>query len=235
MATILLDDNALSQHVVSVVRGGWHTNDEMGSIFVGGSAIVVGVTHVSFTINFTGTSIALYGHLLQDEVPANDTINGVFVDTWTATNIFLPRNNTIDLWYQSPKLSDTNETHNVTFQDFPTMLIDYAVVSAGRDTILTGQGLLVDNTDPAIAYQGRWVSRTGIITAANDTARVPVGGSIYQTNDRTASAVFQFAGTSVSVYGTSPTQDGVVLDYDLDGIVTKSRQYSATVLDPNFL
>ncbi|KAG6849070.1 hypothetical protein H0H93_011524 [Arthromyces matolae] len=251
MASILLDDIALTQHLVSISGGDWHTADENGSIYLGGSAIVVGVTHVVFTLNFTGTSIALYGHVLSDDFPTNDTVNGVVIDTWTSTTISLRQDNTIDLWYQSPILPDTNDTHTITFDDFPTMLIDYAVVSAGSETILTGQTLLVDNTDPAIAYQGDWRTSTAIVAAANATTRTPVGGSIYETIDGKASAVFQFSGTaidktfcietealigtSVAIYGVSTTQEGVVMDYDLDGTVFKSRQYNASIIDPNFL
>ncbi|KAG6836804.1 hypothetical protein H0H93_003050 [Arthromyces matolae] len=251
MASILLDDIALTQHLVSISGGDWHTADETGSIYLGGSAIVVGVTHVVFTLNFTGTSISLYGRVLSDDFPTNDTVNGVVIDTWTSTTITLRQDNIVDLWYQSPILPDTNDTHTITFDDFPTMLIDYAVVSAGSKTILTGQTLLVDNTDPAIAYQGDWRTSTAIVAAANATSRAPVGGSICETTDGKASAVFQFVGiaidriswinadaltgTSVAVYGVSPTQEGVVMDYYLDGTVFKSRQYNASILDPNFL
>ncbi|KAG6810397.1 hypothetical protein H0H92_012059 [Tricholoma furcatifolium] len=234
MARILLD-NSLTDHLTFITKGTWESDGEVGSIFVGGSAIVVGVTHVQFSLNFSGTSIGMYGHVLPDDFPSNDTINQVILDSETSTNIFIPANNTVvGLWYQSPSLPDTNE-HNVTFYDFPTLLIDYALVTPGKDTLLTGQTLLVDDADASIVYNGNWTRSYAVINGVNSTSRNPVGGSTLQTEDEAASATFQFAGTSLSVFGVSPSQDSVVMDFTLDGNLTKSNIYNGTVVDPNFL
>ncbi|KAG6843543.1 hypothetical protein H0H87_003355 [Tephrocybe sp. NHM501043] len=234
MARILLD-HTLTDHLVSIVNGVWHTTDETGSIFLGGSAFVCGVSHVRYTFNFTGTSIALFGHVLSDSFPSNDTVNEVLIDTWTSVNIYLPTSNTVDLWYESPTLPDTNVTHNITFVDFPTMLIDFALVTAGAETSLRGQTLLVDETDSAIDYSGSWARDGGIISGNVTTSRAPVGGSISGTNDHNATAIFRFAGTSIAVYGISPSLEGVIMDFTLDGRRSSSNWYNASIHDPNFL
>ncbi|KAG6918454.1 hypothetical protein DXG01_014331 [Tephrocybe rancida] len=223
MARILLDDDSLTDQLTSVVGGVWQTADEIGSIYIGGSATVVGVTHVKFSLNFTGTSIAFYGHILGDERPTNDSYNLIIVDTLPTANIFVPQSTVVDLWYETPSMPDNNATHNITLVDFPTMLIDYAVVTAGRETPLTGQTLLADDTDDAIEYAGSWMRSSSVIKGANATSRAPVGGSTYGT------------GTAVSVYGISPSDDGVVMNFTLDGNVSRMNQYNATLHDPNFL
>ncbi|KAG6909663.1 hypothetical protein DXG01_016243 [Tephrocybe rancida] len=244
MARILLDDS-LTDHLTSIERGVWDTSDEIGSIYIGGSAIVVGVSHVMFDLNFTvsihprltksvkGTSIAFYGHLLGDQYPTNDTYNWVTVDNASAVNIFLPQGNVVDLWYETPSMPDA--THTIFFHDFPTMLIDYAVVTAGRETPLTGQTLLVDDTDAGIEYTGSWMQSSSVIQGTNATSRAPVGGSTYGTGDQHASATFRFTGTAVSVYGISPSEDGVVVSFTLDGNISRMNQYNASLPDPNFL
>ncbi|KAG6915585.1 hypothetical protein DXG01_010853 [Tephrocybe rancida] len=219
MARLLLDDS-LTDHLTSIEGGVWDTSDESGSIYIGGSAIVVGVSHVNFTLNFTGTSIAFYGYLLRDTYPTNDTFN---------------QSTVVDLWYETPSMPDNNTTHTIAFHDFPTMLIDYAVVTAGRETPLTGQTLLADDTDTTIEYSGRWTRSSSVIEGTNVASRAPVDGSTYGTDDQHASATFRFTGTAVSVHGISPTDDGVVMNFTLDGNVSRTNQYNATLRDPNFL
>ncbi|KAG6909662.1 hypothetical protein DXG01_016242 [Tephrocybe rancida] len=246
MARILLDDS-LTDHLTSIQRGDWDSSDEIGSIYIGGSAIIVGGGHVTFDLNFTvsihprltkpvkGTSIAFYGHILSDQFPGNDTYNSVTVDNASTVNIFLPQGNVVNLWYETPRMPDNNTTHTILLRDFPTMLIDYAVVTAGRETPLTSQTLLVDDTDAAIEYTGSWTRSSSVIKGTNATSRAPVGGSTYGTGDQHASATFRFTGTAVSVYGISPSDDGVVMNFTLDGNVSRVNQYNATFPDPNFL
>ncbi|KAG6907069.1 hypothetical protein DXG01_010677 [Tephrocybe rancida] len=211
--------DSLTDHLTTTA-GDFLTSDEIGSIYIGGSAIVIGVSHVVFNLNFTGTSMAFYGHLLGDQYPTNDTNN---------------QSNVVDLLYETPSMPDNNTTHNISLTDFPTMLIDYAVVTAGRETPLKGQTLLVDDTDAAIEYTGSWTRSSSVIRGTNDTSRAPVGGSTYGISDRYASATFRFTGTAVSIYGISPSEDGVVMNFTLDGNVSRMNQYNATLRDPNFL
>ncbi|KAG6909664.1 hypothetical protein DXG01_016244 [Tephrocybe rancida] len=234
MALILLDDS-LSNHLTSIQRGNWNNTGEIDSIYIGGSAIVVAVSHVTFDLNFTGTSIAFYGHRLSDEDVSNDTENWIIVGNVSSVNLFIPQGNVVDLWYETPSMPDNNTTHTILFRDFPSMLIDYAVVTAGQETLLTGQTLLVDDTDAAIEYTGSWTRSSNVIQGTDITSRAPVGGSTYGTGDQHASATFRFTGTAVSVYGISPSEDGVVVSFTLDGNVSRMNQYNASLPDPNFL
>jgi hypothetical protein len=97
-------------------------------------------------------------------------------------------------WYQSPTLPDTN--HTITVTHIASTSVDYAVVTAGPDTPLTGKTILiVDDGDPSITYAGGWTQNTNMFTSSdNPVTGLPFGNATHQTTSIGASATFRFSG-----------------------------------------
>jgi hypothetical protein len=67
-------------------------------------------------------------------------------------------------WYQSPTLREGQ--HNITVSHTPAVSVDYAVVTAGQNTPLLGQVLIVDDGDSAITYGGSWTRNTNTFSSS---------------------------------------------------------------------
>ncbi|KAG6907845.1 hypothetical protein DXG01_007227 [Tephrocybe rancida] len=137
-------------------------------------------------------------------------------------------------WYKSPILSDT--AHNVTLSD-PAIFLDYILVTAGKETPLRGERLLVDDGDPAITYTGGWTRNTSVLTGSNGYLRTPLGNSTHQSNDTGATLSFTFTGTSVSLVGVSNyASDSNGINIFLDGNEVPRRVPTAnSIPDPTFV
>ena len=96
-------------------------------------------------------------------------------------------------WFQSPTLSDG--THTINVSRIAGTSIDFVVITAGQDTPLSGETLIVDDGDPSIAYRGEWKVNPNLYTS-HDAPRVglPYGNTTHQTSSVGASATFQFSG-----------------------------------------
>jgi hypothetical protein len=69
------------------------------------------------------------------------------------------------------------------------------VITAGQDTPLLGQVLIVDDDDPSITYGGNWIRDTSTFTSSVDPpVGLPFGNATHQTTSEGASAVFGFTG-----------------------------------------
>jgi hypothetical protein len=98
-------------------------------------------------------------------------------------------------WYQSPTLPDTN--HSITVTHIASTYVDYAVVTAGQNTPLTGETILiVDDGDPSITYAGGWTQNTNMFTSSDNlvTVGLPFGNATHQTTSIGASETFRFSG-----------------------------------------
>jgi hypothetical protein len=93
-------------------------------------------------------------------------------------------------WYQSPILPDA--LHNITITHIASTAVDYAVVTAGPSTNLSGVAVIMDDGDPSVAYKGSW-TRQGTINAT-DGVLLPYGNGTHQTTSTDASATFNFNG-----------------------------------------
>ncbi|KAG6847797.1 hypothetical protein H0H93_005943, partial [Arthromyces matolae] len=102
-------------------------------------------------------------------------------------------------WYQSPKLSDGQ--HTIVITHIAGTSVDMMMITAGANTPLSGQTLIVDDDDPSIVYSGSWMRKTGRYKSS-DTPHTgePYGNATHQATSNGASATFTFFGTSVSVY-----------------------------------
>ena len=101
-------------------------------------------------------------------------------------------------WYQSPVLEQG--THNVTLANVLGASIDFAVITAdiSLDTIAESkQTVVVDDSDPAIAYGGVGWAVTNATFPSNLAAAVsitPYGNSTHVTSTVGDSFEFNFTG-----------------------------------------
>ncbi|KAG6917185.1 hypothetical protein DXG01_003528 [Tephrocybe rancida] len=157
--------------------------------YIGRSAVILSG---DFTVNFTGTSLSLFGELTQRPNPG---FYYVVVDGGVRVKISSSgalRGVAAGQSYTSPALADS--AHSITFLDFPKSTIDYATVDIGTNTPLLGNALIVDDKDPSISYVGQWSDNTGRLSSNIVGSRFPVGGSMMESNTNQSSATFHFSG-----------------------------------------
>ncbi|EDR03078.1 uncharacterized protein LACBIDRAFT_331846 [Laccaria bicolor S238N-H82] len=134
-------------------------------------------------------------------------------------------------WYQSPILPEG--THNITLTHMAGTALDYAVISAGQNTPLTGKTVIVDNEDPSIRFTGSWTRNTDRFHSG--TEGYPFHNSTHQSTTSGTSFIFRFSGTSLNVYGILHWADLGTLSasYTLDGATT-ALTYSVTTSSSNY-
>ena len=77
----------------------------------------------------------------------------------------------------------------------PAVSIDYATVTAGQNTPLLGQVLIVDDDDPSITYKGNWSRNANVfLSSYGPYIGLPYGNATHQTTTPSASATFRFSG-----------------------------------------
>ena len=87
--------------------------------------------------------------------------------------------------------------HNFTLLNLLGASIDYAVISRPNDaTLLIGQTIIVDNTDPAMSYDGRaWgMSAETYTSTAQGPKMIPYGNSTHATTSVGDHFEFSFPG-----------------------------------------
>ncbi|KAG6910349.1 hypothetical protein DXG01_011418 [Tephrocybe rancida] len=137
-------------------------------------------------------------------------------------------------WYQSPKLSDG--THTISITHIAGTSIDMMLVTAGQNTPLSGQRLIVDDSDAAITYSGSWTRKTGLYRSSElPQTGQPYGNATHQTSSTGASATFTFTGSAVWVYSVFDYSHlgSVGVTYTLDSVAS-SQTYSVTTDTPEF-
>ncbi|KAG6852622.1 hypothetical protein C0991_010371, partial [Blastosporella zonata] len=180
---------------------------------------------LTWTLPFhKGTSISIYGNSISintSVLPVPDFQKVVLINGIPTTGIFTPQNNT-GLFYKSPTLSEGS--HSLNIPSLNEIYIDYILVTAGSQTKLLKETLLVDESDPTVSYEGAWMRSyaplpSDAVDGASDSrARAPVGGSTMWTNTPGASFSFLFTGTSVTVFGVCERgEDFSNVDVYLDG------------------
>lgn len=214
MASILFDDT--DPHVKPV--GPWTTFPD--DTYLGGSAHFLqdntGLFSVTFngvpsfyhcttsslTTQHEGTSLSAFGTI--DAVNPSDRIGIITIDGGKPFNTSIPQIASFDdsgvtQLFQTPTLADT--THTVTISNLSNVqTLDYVVVTAGNDTPLAGETLIVDDGDPAIMYDGTWTLRdTSIFSFPRSSTQAqppftPFGNATHHTNIIGSSATFTFTG-----------------------------------------
>ncbi|KAF8055204.1 hypothetical protein FPV67DRAFT_1680751 [Lyophyllum atratum] len=195
-----------------------------GDAFMGGAALAFSGNCV---LRFEGTAIALFGGpLLLNGKPGITPIQ-ISIDGGPRYNTSFIGPGTFGPFFQSPTLRDDNATHTLTIFDLfssgtsvqvqPSILLDYVVVTAGKDTALDdGKRLIVDDEDSSITYEGSWTRNASVLVDSSLHTFIAVGNGTRQTRESGSSATFHFTGTSVAVYGISPSGPLQVI-FTLDG------------------
>jgi len=106
-------------------------------------------------------------------------------------------------WYKSPDLADGK--HTIRVSGLATTSVDFAVVTAGENTPLSGKTVVVDNESAAISYSGAWTRNEGQINVGTLPDGRPYGNSTHRTSSVGDSMSFRFTGelSSSSLVPTS--------------------------------
>ena len=139
----------------------------------------------------TGTSIAFFGN----SPPALESQWALFsIDGGVPYNSSYmdPSPQSSRQWYQSPTLPDAK--HNITITHMARTSVDFVVITADQNTPLSGETLIVDDTDPSMTYEGDWTQNKSLFNSVGPPIGVPFQNSTHQTASVNASAIFQFSG-----------------------------------------
>src|SRR5437016_14045818 len=104
-----------------------------------------------------GTSIAFTGNTPNSSFSQSITVS---IDGGTpyTTSYMDPTPQSYIQWYQSPTLSEGQ--HIIKVDGVDGTAIDYATITAGQNTPLSGKKIIVDNDDPSVYYSGSWTRNT---------------------------------------------------------------------------
>ncbi|KAG6902083.1 hypothetical protein C0995_004584 [Termitomyces sp. Mi166 len=183
----------------------------------------------AINVLFRGTSIAFFGFTPW---PKCSQYFVVSIDGGEQYNAFFqdPTPPSRQQLYQTPVLKDTQ--HVITLTRIPGLNFDYAVITAGQDTPLDNQRLIVDDGDTiSISYAGNWDHNTArsVVIFKRDIEGYSYGNATHDTSTPGSSATVAFSGSSPAVYGTINYYNlgDVSVKYTLDGVTTTTT-YSST-------
>ncbi|KAG6852421.1 hypothetical protein C0991_012152, partial [Blastosporella zonata] len=243
MANIVWDDGRVT------TLGGGQWSAVLEDRFFGGGAIwpafATGANgdtgqYGTLSLSFQGTGIAFHGNTpsaidsqnFQVSVDGGSSSQSSYGDSSPPTSL---------QWYQSPQLSDAE--HTIAMSHLAGTSVDYIVISAGPNTPLSGERLIVDDGDDDITYSGNWARNTGRYTSRDAPhAGVPHGGAVRQSSATGAQAIFMFSG-AYRVCAVFHVFDfshigWITVKYTVDGssqtvthaVTTSTSQYQAGVL-----
>ncbi|KAF8891350.1 hypothetical protein BD779DRAFT_198630 [Infundibulicybe gibba] len=159
-----------------------------------------GILYGSLDFAFHGTAVALYGNTPRIGL-RNATVS---IDGGSSYNSSFPNptSQTYLQWYQSPQLSEGN--HTISLTNLADVSVDFIVVTAGPDTPLSGQTIIVDDDDPSIHYIGSWGYDKTLFNSDPSTIN-PEGFPFHNGTHRSLmegnALAFEFSGTSIGVFG----------------------------------
>ncbi|KAF8869572.1 hypothetical protein BD779DRAFT_1806857 [Infundibulicybe gibba] len=192
-------------------------------------------TSVFGSLNYTfhGTSIAFVGNI---GLSNNSQITVVTIDGNSPYNTSYdkPISQNYQQWYQSPHLDDG--VHTIQLDNIVTTSVDIVVISAGPNTLLSGQTVIVDDDDPSIIYSGNWNRNEDRFVTSEAAGGLPFRNGTQQSTTPGDAASIRFTGTSVVVYGIFPwaTPGSMSVRYTLDGS-SSVKTYKVTPSSPNLV
>lgn len=95
-------------------------------------------------------------------------------------------------WYQSPLLAEG--THTIVVNQMAGTSVDYAIVTVGLNTPLTGMTAIVDNDDPSIQFTGGWMRNTNQFDSGSVPDGFPYRNSTHRSSTPGDTALFRFQG-----------------------------------------
>jgi hypothetical protein len=95
-------------------------------------------------------------------------------------------------WYQSPTLSEGN--HTIKVDGISGTSLDYATITVGQNTLLSGKKIIVNNDDSTIHYSGGWTRNTDKFVPGRDPKGLPFQNSTHQSTKPGDTITFLFSG-----------------------------------------
>ncbi|KAF9064522.1 hypothetical protein BDP27DRAFT_1333364 [Rhodocollybia butyracea] len=218
---------------------------EAGSPWYNGTLVYANLSNPSFDttnaiqITYIGAAIAFFGF-----TPGNNTEFQVELSLAEsaaieppASNVSFPLPATYCQFYTSPDelLSlQSNVTPSNILVTVPIGLAwDYALVKITNSTDLSGQTILVDDANDEIEWTGNWTVKSDTFLDLGTLASIleipnnlfpplqvrPHGNGTHTSTTQGDSFVFQFAGTSISVFGVNtqfPGEGILTMTFTLD-------------------
>jgi len=102
-------------------------------------------------------------------------------------------------WYTSYTLDDTS-THRIEASQLDKVSIDFAVITAGNNTPLTGKTIIVDDSSPEIKWSGQWQEQSNYKFPAGVDIGRPFGNATHTSANVGDSMTFQFAGEYFGIF-----------------------------------
>lgn len=101
-------------------------------------------------------------------------------------------------WYQSPTLSEGK--HTIHVDGLAGTALDYATITVGQNTSLSGKKIIVDNDDPAVHYSGNWIRNTSEFVPGGIPKGLPFRNSTHRSTTPGDTITFLFTGRSHTVW-----------------------------------
>ncbi|KAF8174891.1 hypothetical protein BJ912DRAFT_41472 [Pholiota molesta] len=185
-------------------------------------------------MKFDGTSVAFFGNTPPSS-GASQTFS-VSIDGSAPYNTTYadPNPPMYRQWYQSPMLEEG--THSIAITNIAGASVDYAVVTVGNDTSLSGTLVIGDNDDPGFNYTGQWRRNQEPFNSGPQPDGNPFHNTTHQTSSVGSFLTYQFSGTSAAVYGifTWFNLGLIELAFTLDD-ETLSQTYRVDAESPQFV
>lgn len=188
----------------------------------------------SFEVAFEGTSIAFTGNTPAATLSQTITVSIDGGTPYSTSYMDLTPPSYLQ-WYQSPTLSDGK--HVVKVDGVDGTSLDYATITVGEKTPLTGRKIIVDNEDPAIRYSGTWTRTPDEFIPGHIPAGLPFRNSTHRSTTAGNTITFKFSGTSLAVYGVFSWANLGILGatYTIDGGVSVAGSYPVTTSSPQYI
>jgi len=144
-----------------------------------------------------GTSVSFFG--VTPPVFSGSQNLTVSIDGYTPYNTSYsdPNPQSYRQWYQSPLLKDG--THNIELSHIAGTALDFAVVTVGKDTPLSGQTVIVDNDDPGLTFNGTWRRSQDLFNSGPQPDGFPYRNTTHQTTDVGSSFTYRFNGAPIYI------------------------------------
>ena len=95
-------------------------------------------------------------------------------------------------WYQSPTLAEGN--HTIRVDGVGGTSLDYATISVGQNTPLSGKKIIVDNDDSTVHYSGSWTRNTDHFIPGGVPKGLPFRNSTHRSTTPGDTITFLFSG-----------------------------------------
>ncbi|KAG6876949.1 hypothetical protein C0993_011766 [Termitomyces sp. T159_Od127] len=200
MATILYDDD--SPNLLYNAR----TQLGVDTKYLGGTATKVFLESSAdaLSISFIGTSAMIYGTLGPESGFSSEPLQVTLDDEiQEGVQLHIDNLDILRVLYQSPSSTRSGTSLN----------LDYAAVTAGKNTPLVGETLIIDDHDPSVVYDGNWGPSTNFMLFDDSGPRFAYANTSHQTSSKEASATFSFNGTSAALFGAGT---GLHIDFDIE-------------------